>query len=287
MKRALEIEGLKIGGTNPLVLIAGPCVVESEQLMLKTAESIKRTAEDLRMGLIFKSSYKKDNRSSATAYSGPGMKEGLRILRRIRDEFGVPVLSDVHCKHEVEEAAAVLDVLQIPAFLSHQTELALAVGNTQKAVNVKKGQFTAPEDMVNPISKIEHTGNKRILLTERGASFGYNRLVVDMRSFPILSSFGYPVIFDVTHSVRIYGRPSEDPSGGEPQFVPYLARAAVACGIDGIFIETHPSPSEALCDASSVLPVEHLKPLLEQLVEIDQAVKSRGVLDSQSPKDRV
>ncbi len=280
----VEIEGLKIGGVNPLILIAGPCVVESESIMLRTAETLKRTADGLNMGFIFKSSYKKDNRSSATAYAGPGMAEGLRILGKIKEEFGVLVLSDVHCKHEVEEAAAVLDVLQIPAFLSHQTELTLAVGKTQKAVNVKKGQFTAPEDMANPISKIEHTGNKRILVTERGASFGYNRLVVDMRSFPILRSFGYPVVFDVTHSVRIYGRPSKDPAGGEPRFIPYLARAAVACGIDGIFLETHPSPSQALCDASSMLPLDELKPLLEQLVEIDETVKSKRVLDPKPPR---
>lgn len=284
MTRVVEIEGVKVGGENPLVLIAGPCVVESEDLVLRTAESAKRTADALNVGFIFKSSYKKDNRSSATAYSGPGMTEGLRILEKVKSEFGVPVLSDVHCRSEVEEAASVLDVIQIPAFLSHQTELALVVGKTNKAVNVKKGQSTAPEDMANPIAKIEHTGNRRILVTERGAAFGYNRLVVDMRSLPILASFGYPVIFDVTHSVRIYGRPSKDPSGGEPQFVPYLARAAVACGIDGIFIETHPSPSEALCDASSMLPLNQLRPLLEQLLQIDGIVRSRAGRRSEGVK---
>ncbi len=271
--KVIQIDDIKIGGSNPLILIAGPCVIEGEKITLSVAEEVKKISEDLKIPFIFKSSYKKDNRSSAQAYAGPGLTDGIRILKRVKDEFGVPVLSDVHCKYEVDEAAAVLDVIQIPAYLSQQTELTLKVASTGKVVNVKKGQFIAPPDMLNVVRKIESTGNKNILLTERGSCFGYRTLVVDMRSFPQMRSFGYPVIFDVTHTIRLYGKPSSDPSGGEPQFIHHLSRAGVAAGCDGIFIETHSDLANAKCDAASMLPLCKLKVLLKQLIEIDNLVR--------------
>jgi 2-dehydro-3-deoxyphosphooctonate aldolase (KDO 8-P synthase) len=220
---------------------------------------------------VYKSSYAKDNRSSTEFYGGPGLAKGLEILARVRDDAGVPVLSDVHSVAEVAPAARLLDVLQIPAYLSQQTSLAVACGETGKPVNVKKGQFVAPEDMEKVVRKIESTGNREIVLTERGACFGYRQLVVDMRSLPILRKTGCPVVFDATHAVRLYGRPSADPAGGEPEFVPLLARAAVAAGCDAVFLETHPNPAEALCDASSQLPLARLPRLLESLLAIDRA----------------
>jgi len=271
--KIIQVDDIKIGGSNPLILIAGPCVIEGEKITLSVAEEVKKISEDLKIPFIFKSSYKKDNRSSAQAYAGPGLTDGIRILKRVKDEFGVPVLSDVHCKYEVDEAAAVLDVIQIPAYLSQQTELTLKVASTGKVVNVKKGQFIAPPDMLNVVRKIESTGNKNILLTERGSCFGYRTLVVDMRSFPQMRSFGYPVIFDVTHTIRLYGKPSSDPSGGEPQFIHHLSRAGVAAGCDGIFIETHSDLANAKCDAASMLPLCKLKGLLKQLIEIDNLVR--------------
>lgn len=271
--KIIQVDDIKIGGSNPLILIAGPCVIEGEKITLSVAEEVKKISEDLKIPFIFKSSYKKDNRSSAQAYAGPGLTDGIRILKRVKDEFGVPVLSDVHCKYEVDEAAAVLDVIQIPAYLSQQTELTLKVASTGKVVNVKKGQFIAPPDMLNVVRKIESTGNKNILLTERGSCFGYRTLVVDMRSFPQMRSFGYPVIFDVTHTIRLYGKSSSDPSGGEPQFIPHLSRAGVAAGCDGIFIETHSDLANAKCDAASMLPLCKLKGLLKQLIEIDNLVR--------------
>jgi len=272
----MKIGTIPIGGVNPLFLIAGPCVIEDEDSTLRTAEAIGKIAAQLDMGFIFKSSYLKDNRSSATAYVGPGLDKGLRILERVRREVGIPVLSDVHCREEVESASSVLDVIQIPAYLSQQTRLAVLVGRTGKPVNLKKGQFTGPFEMRNAIGKIEWTGNRRIMVTERGSCFGYNNLVVDMRSLPILASLGYPVVFDVTHSVRVYGTPSGDPSGGEPQYVPYLACAAVAAGCDGIFIETHEDPARAKCDACSMLPISSLARLLEKLVRIEEAGMRRS-----------
>ena len=279
MTTDLKVSGVTLGKTNPLVLIAGPCVIEDEESSLRSAEAIKKIAGGLGMGFIFKSSYTKDNRSKATAYTGPGLDAGLSILEKVKKEIGVPVLSDVHCKSEVNAAAEVLDVLQIPAYLSQQTGLALAAGTTGKPVNIKKGQFIGPREMRNTIGKIEHTGNRKIMLTERGSCFGYNNLVVDMRSFPILASFGYPVIFDVTHSVRIYGTPSSESAGGEPQYVPHLARAAVAAGCDGIFIEAHRDPPQAKCDACSVLPISFLGGLLKVLKEIDDIVKVKRLED--------
>ena len=261
-----------IGGGRRLALIAGPCVIEGEAVVMETAERLMALAGRLGMPLVFKSSYAKANRSSVDYYAGPGLQEGLRVLQKVRD-LGVPVLSDVHSLQEVDAAAEVLDMLQLPAHLSMQTELTLALGRTGKPVNVKKGQFLAPGDMASVVSKIESTGNRHILLTDRGVSFGYHDLVADMRSLPIMRRIGYPVAFDATHVVRLYGRPSSEPSGGTPEFIEPLARAAVATGCDAVFIETHPRVSEALCDAASMLPLDRLEPLLERLQAIDEVVR--------------
>ena len=232
MIRSISIGNFTIGGKqNPLFLISGPCVIEDEKTVMTTAERIKKETEKLCIPCIFKSSYKKDNRGKATSYQGPGLDKGLRILEKVREQFDLPILSDVHGIEEVAAATHVLDVVQIPAFLSQQTSLALEVGKHAKAVNVKKGQFLAPEDMENVISKLTHAGNKNIMLTERGTMFGYHRLIVDMRSFDIMHAFGYPVIFDVTHSIRIYGIPSKRSSGGEPRFIFPLAQAGIGAGV--------------------------------------------------------
>jgi 2-dehydro-3-deoxyphosphooctonate aldolase (KDO 8-P synthase) len=234
---------------------------------------LKAAAEEQGFNYVFKSSFEKDNRSSASSYRGPGLERGLEMLAEIRDRIGAPVLSDVHGPHQVERAAEVLDVVQIPAYLSQQTELAVAIGKTGRAVNVKKGQFVAPEDMKGVVAKIKSTGNDKVILTERGSCFGYRRLVVDMRSLPIMRSLGCPVVFDVTHAIRIYGYPSSNPCGGEPQFIFHLARAAVACGIDGLFLEAHPEPKSAKCDAASMLPLSEAGSLLGQIAKIDKAVR--------------
>ncbi len=271
--RVIRVGNIEIGGGKKLVLIGGPCVIESEKIVMETAERIKKVADRLGIDFIFKSSYAKDNRSSVEYYYGPGVVKGTEILKKVKEEFGVPVLSDVHYPDEVPIAAEVLDVLQIPAFLSMQTRLTLAIARTGKVINVKKGQFLAPQDVKNIIGKIESTGNHNILLTERGTVFGYHNLVVDMRSFRTMQKTGYPVVFDVTHTVRVYGIPSKDKRGGQPEFIAPLARAGVAAGIDAIFIETHPKPEEALSDAASMLPLDELEPLLEKLLEIDRIVK--------------
>ncbi len=263
-----------MGGGNPFVLIAGPCVIEGEDIALRAAEWIKQIVDRLGIPWIYKSSFLKDNRSSVEYYQGPGLEEGLRILQKVKETFEVPILSDVHESWQAAPAAEVLDVIQIPAYLSMQTSLAVAVAKTGKPVNVKKGQFLDPRDMEKVIGKINSQGNDQILLTERGSFFGYRNLVVDMRSLPIMRKLGYPVVMDATHSVRNYGVPSADPRGGSPEFVPYLARAAVAAGVDAVFIETHPNCSEALCDASSMWPLQKLEELLRQLKEIDILVRS-------------
>jgi len=273
MTKVIEVGNVKIGGNNPIVLIAGPCVIESEEITLKTAENIKKITEKLKIPFIFKSSYAKDNRSSVEYYYGPGVEKGIKILEKVKKEFNVPVLSDVHYPDEVPIAAEVLDVIQIPAFLCMQTRLTLEIAKTGKVVNVKKGQFLAPQDIKNVVKKIESTGNTKILLTERGTVFGYHNLIVDMRSLKIMRDTGYPVIFDVTHTVRVYGIPSKDPRGGNPEFIFPLARAGVSIGIDGIFIETHPEPQNALSDASSMLPLNQLESLLIQIKRIDEMVK--------------
>ncbi len=272
--KVVNISGIPVGGGNPFVLIAGPCVIEGEDIALHAAEWIKQIVDRLGIPWIYKSSFLKDNRSSVEYYQGPGLEEGLRILQKVKETFDVPVLSDVHESWQAAPAAEVLDVIQIPAYLSMQTSLAVAVAKTGKPVNVKKGQFLDPRDMSKVIGKINSQGNDQILLTERGSFFGYRNLVVDMRSLPIMRKLGYPVVMDATHSVRNYGVPSADPRGGSPEFVPYLARAAVAAGVDAVFIETHPNCAEALCDASSMWPLQKLEELLRQLKEIDALVRS-------------
>ncbi len=275
--KEIHVGGAAIGGGRRLALIAGPCVIESEAVVMETAERLMAIAGRLDMPLVFKSSYAKANRSSVDYYAGPGLQDGLRVLQKVRD-LGVPVLSDVHSLQEVDAAAEVLDILQLPAHLSMQTELTLALARTGNPVNVKKGQFLAPGDMAAVVSKIESTGNRHILLTDRGVSFGYHDLVADMRSLPIMRRIGYPVVFDATHVVRLYGRPSSEPSGGTPEFIEPLARAAVATGCDAVFIETHPRVSEALCDAASMLPLDRLEPLLERLQAIDEVVRPHAAL---------
>jgi 2-dehydro-3-deoxyphosphooctonate aldolase (KDO 8-P synthase) len=269
----VRVGNFEVGG-DAFTVIGGPCVIEDLDTCLEVGTHLKAVTHELGLNFIFKSSYEKDNRSSASGFKGPGLDDGLRILGEVKSRLGVPVLSDVHCREEVARAAEVLDVIQIPAYLSQQTELALAVGRSGRAVNVKKGQFVAPEDMKAVVSKIRSTGNTNIILTERGSSFGYRRLVVDMRALPIMRALECPVIFDATHAVRIYGHPSSDPAGGEPQFIPYLARAAVASGVDGLFLETHPEPKRAMCDASSMLPLGRVHWLLSQVAAINKLVRT-------------
>jgi 2-dehydro-3-deoxyphosphooctonate aldolase (KDO 8-P synthase) len=269
----VKVGGFEIGGER-LTLIGGPCVIEDLDTCLEVAGHLKAVTDELGLNFIFKSSFEKDNRSSASGFKGPGLEDGLRMLAEVKSRFNVPVLSDVHCREQVEAAAEVLDVIQIPAYLSQQTELALAAGKSGRVVNVKKGQFVAPEDMKAVVSKIRSTGNTGIILTERGSCFGYRRLVVDMRAMPIMRSLDCPVIFDATHAVRIYGHPSSEPAGGEPQYIPCLARAAVACGADGLFLETHPEPKRAMCDSSSMLPLSRTHWLLSQVAAIDRLVRT-------------
>jgi 2-dehydro-3-deoxyphosphooctonate aldolase (KDO 8-P synthase) len=249
-------------------------VIESEAACLEAARFLKDLTRCLEIPFIFKSSYDKANRSSLNSYRGPGMEEGLRILGRVKKELGIPILTDVHRFEEVAPAAAVLDVLQVPAFLCRQTDFILAVAATGKAINVKKGQFLAPWDMKNVVEKIQTTGNRSILLTERGASFGYNNLVSDLRSLVIMRAIGFPVVFDVTHSLQLPGGLGTS-SGGQREFISPLARAAAGVGIDALFMEVHPHPEEALCDGPNSHPFEGLKPLLEQVIAIDALVKSR------------
>ncbi|MGP8330316.1 MAG: 3-deoxy-8-phosphooctulonate synthase [Methanosarcinaceae archaeon] len=273
---SLNIENITIGKGHPLALIAGPCVVESESIVLQTAEQILTIAEKLNMPFIFKASYLKDNRSSAKSYQGPGLDAGLKILQKVKEQFNIPVISDIHQAQDAKSAAEVLDIIQIPAYLSMQTSLTLAAAQTGKPLNIKKGQFLAPQDMQNVIRKVEETGNHQIMLTERGSCFGYHNLVVDMRALPIMRSLGYPVVIDPTHAIRVYGISSSDPAGGTPEYVPAIARAAVAAGCDAVFMETHPNCSAALCDAASMWPLQQLEKLLIQLIEIHNVVNKSG-----------
>jgi len=256
-----------------LFLIAGPCVIESERHALMMANEISGIAERLNVPYIFKASYDKANRSSARSFRGVGLEEGLRILQRVKDEFGVPVITDVHESDRVAAVAEVADILQIPAFLCRQTDLLQAAATSGRAVNVKKGQFLAPWDVANIIEKIEAAGNRQIMLTERGTSFGYNNLVVDMRSFPIMRGFGYPVVFDVTHSVQLPGGLG-DATDGQAEYIEHLARAGVACGVDGLFMEVHDNPPMAMSDAATQFALEKLEPLLETLLKIHDLVRS-------------
>ena len=273
----IQIGGFRIGGGQPLALIGGPCAIESEKHALLTAERIAAIAAARGVPFIYKSSYDKANRSSITSYRGPGLAEGLRILRKVRDTVGVPVLSDVHQVSEVGPASEILDILQIPAFLCRQTDLILAAARTGRPVNVKKGQFLAPGDMKNVVEKILSVGNRSILLTERGTSFGYQNLVVDMRGLPDMRALGFPVVFDATHSVQLPGG-AGDRSGGERKYVPALARAAVAVGIDALFIEMHEDPDRTLpdgrplSDGPNMLRIDDLPRLLDELTAIRAAI---------------
>jgi 2-dehydro-3-deoxyphosphooctonate aldolase (KDO 8-P synthase) len=274
--RGVRIGDVTIGGAAPLALIGGPCAIEDEKHALMIAERLQRVTAAARVPFIYKSSYDKANRSSVHAYRGPGLKEGLRILRRVKDVVGVPVLSDVHDVSEVDRAAEVLDVLQVPAFLCRQTDLVLACARSGRPVNVKKGQFLAPRDMQNVIDKLRSAACEEILLTERGATFGYNNLVVDFRSLPIMRAFGYPVVFDATHSVQLPGG-AGDRSGGERQYVQALARAAVAVGVDALFMEIHEDPDRTmadgrpLSDGPNMLRLDDLPQLLEEVAGIRAA----------------
>ncbi|MEK6743730.1 MAG: 3-deoxy-8-phosphooctulonate synthase [Nitrospirota bacterium] len=272
MTREITIGNVKIGGTNPLALIAGPCVIESESATLETAERLKKITADLGVPFIFKSSYDKANRSSVRSYRGPGLREGLKVLARVKRELGLPILSDIHRFEEIAPAAEVLDVIQIPAFLSRQTDLLVAVAKSGRVVNIKKGQFLAPWDIKNAIEKAESTGNRNILITERGVSFGYNNLVVDFRSLPMMRGLGYPVVFDATHSVQLPGG-AGTASSGDRQYVAHLTRAAVAVGVDALFMEVHACPDKALCDGPNMLSLDELPDLLRQAQEIDRIVK--------------
>jgi 2-dehydro-3-deoxyphosphooctonate aldolase (KDO 8-P synthase) len=275
MSEVIEVKAgnIKIGGHNPLVLIAGPCVIEDEKSTLALAEKIKEIAVEAGIPFVFKASYDKANRTSIDSFRGPGLDEGLKILARVKNDIGVPVISDVHQIEEIEPAAEVLDILQIPAFLCRQTDLLVSAARTGKTVNVKKGQFLAPGDMRSVVGKLKSAGNPNIILTERGSSFGYNNLVVDMRSLIVMRDMGVPVVFDATHSVQLPGGRG-NVSGGERRFVEPLSRAAAVVGIDGLFLEVHESPEDALCDGPNSIALSDLSMLLSQVVDISQKVKS-------------
>jgi len=253
--------------SDTFFLIAGPCVIESESHALKMAEAISAIAATLKLPYVFKASYDKANRSSINSFRGLGLEEGLRVLEKIKAEIGVPVLTDIHESHQVAAVAEVVDVLQIPAFLCRQTDLLIAAAESGRIVNVKKGQFLAPWEMRNVVNKIEAAGGRELMLTERGSSFGYNNLVVDMRSLPIMRGFGYPVVYDATHSLQLPGGLGEA-TAGMAEYIPNLARAAVACGIDGLFMEVHDNPAKALSDATTQFPLEKLEGLLTKLVRL-------------------
>jgi 2-dehydro-3-deoxyphosphooctonate aldolase (KDO 8-P synthase) len=261
-----------VGQGHPLALISGPCVIDSKELVFETAKRLVEITQRVGVPLIFKSSYEKDNRGSEKNWRGPMSSEGLKILKSVRDEFGIPVLTDIHRTEDVDIVAEHVDVMQIPAYMCQQTSLVLACGQTGKPLNVKKGQFLAPETMDSAVSKIRSTGNQNILLTERGACFGYNRLVADMRSIPIMQQMGVPACFDATHVIRLYGISSADPAGGEPRFVPHLTLAAVAAGADALFLEAHPRPMTAKCDAASQLQLDNLENLLKLAVNVRKAI---------------
>jgi len=273
MEKIVVNRRVAIGGDGGFVLIAGPCVVEDPQGTRDIARYLKDLTEQLDIPFVFKASYDKANRTSAKSFRGPGMKEGLRILRGIREEFGIPVLSDVHRFEEINDAAEVLDIMQVPAFLCRQTDFIVEVARRAKVINIKKGQFLAPWDISNVIEKAESVGNRNIIITERGASFGYNNLVSDFRSIPVMRGMGYPVIYDGTHSVQLPGGAGTS-SGGQREMVPYLTRAAIAVGVDGLFLEVHPDPDRALCDGPNSLRLDMLPGLLKTLKEIDRIVKN-------------
>jgi 2-dehydro-3-deoxyphosphooctonate aldolase (KDO 8-P synthase) len=272
VNRKVKVGGFEIGGGAPLALIAGPCVIESEAVVMQIAEALKELSAKSGIPVIFKASYDKANRTSHLSFRGPGLIRGLEILRKVRDELELPVLSDVHRFEEISPAAEVLDVMQVPAFLCRQTDFVMEIARQAKAVNIKKGQFIAPWDAIHIAEKAAAAGNDNVLLTERGASFGYNNLVFDVRSLPALRATGYPVIFDATHSVQLPGA-AGNASGGDRRMVPYLARAAVAAGVDGLFFEVHPDPDRALSDGPNSLALESLPGLLATLKRLDEVVR--------------
>lgn len=271
-KFKVKVGDIDCGG-DELFLISGPCVIEDESIMMRTAEHLKKVSENLNIKIVYKSSFQKDNRSSVDYYQGPGLDEGLKILQKIKKEFGFTLLSDIHYPEQAKPAAEVLDIIQIPAYLCMQTTLVVESAKTGKVVNLKHGQFLAPDNMKHPVKKIESEGNHNIILTERGFTFGYNDLIVDPRSFYHMNLIGYPVVFDVTHCIRKYGIPSADKKGGAREFLPVLARAAAGAGIDGMFVETHPNPTSALCDAASQLCVFDLEEFMKPIIEIHQVAK--------------
>jgi len=270
--REVQIGNITIGGMNPLAIIAGPCVIETEDITLRIAEKLTEYSRKSNIPFIFKSSYDKANRTSVNSYRGPGIDEGLRVLQKVKEKFEVLVLSDIHSVNEIEKAADVLDVIQIPAFLCRQTDIIVAASKTGKPVNIKKGQFLAPLDIKNIIDKFTSTGNHSLLVTERGTSFGYNNLVADMRSIPIMQGFGFPVIYDATHSVQLPGGLGSC-SGGQREFIEPLARAAVAAGCDAVFMEVHEDPNSALCDGPNMLSIDSFIELSKKLTELNRLVK--------------
>jgi 2-dehydro-3-deoxyphosphooctonate aldolase (KDO 8-P synthase) len=269
---SFSIGKIRFGPGAPLFLIAGPCVIESESHATMMAEKLAAATAELGIPYIFKASYDKANRSSGSSFRGPGLKKGLSILAKIKKHTGLPILTDVHDVSQVGPAAEVCDVLQVPAFLSRQTDLLVAVGKSGRVVNLKKGQFLSPWEMKNAVEKVAGTGNEKIILTERGASFGYQNLVVDMRSFPIMQKLGYPVVFDVTHSVQLPGGEGKS-SGGQPEFIEPLARAGTAVGVDGIFLEVHDNPAKALSDGTNALPLSQFRPLLQKILRLAAVIR--------------
>lgn len=272
MTREVVVGKIKIGAGNPLALIAGPCVIESEGSTLRHAKALKAITRKVGIPFIFKSSYDKANRTSVASYRGPGIKKGLAILKKVKDELDLPILTDVHSVEDVKTAARVVDIIQIPAFLCRQTDIVLAAARTGKVVNIKKGQFLAPWDMKHVVKKIESTGNRKILLTERGVSFGYNTLVSDFRSLLIMKELGYPVVYDATHSVQAPGGMGEK-SGGERKYIPNLALASVTCGADAIFMEIHEDPDNALSDGPNMVKLDGLEKLLIKLIKVERIVR--------------
>ena len=268
----VRVGEILIGKGNPLVLIAGPCVIENEEMVFTTATKLKEICDRLGLPFIFKSSYDKANRTSLSSFRGPGMEKGLRILNDIKKRLSIPILSDVHSVEEVKAASQVLDVLQVPAFLCRQTDLILSCSRTGKPVNIKKGQFLSPWDVKNVIEKFISTGNHHLMITDRGTSFGYNNLVVDFRGFPVIRSFGYPMLFDVTHSLQLPGGEGSQ-TGGQREFAAPLARAAAATGVDGLFIEVHPNPTRALSDSATMLPLDEMETLLNQVKAVYETVR--------------
>ncbi len=274
--RPIQFGGLAVGGGGPLLLIAGPCVIESEAHAIDTATTVRDIARRVGVPYVFKASYDKANRTSAGSFRGPGLREGLRILARVREQVKVPILTDIHDASQAEPAAEVADILQIPAFLCRQTDLLVAAARTGRVVNIKKGQFLAPGDMRHVVAKVAGTGNSRVIVTERGFSFGYNNLVVDMRAFPILRTLGFPVIYDVTHSLQLPGG-GDGVTAGQAQFIAPMAAAGVAAGIDGIFMEVHERPEQARSDAQNALRLDLLEPLLTRLVRIHEIAREAAV----------